>query len=291
MTIGVTGAAGKLGRFVMANLKERAAPDQLVALVRSQDRAADLGVEVREADYSIVESLDSSLKGIDSLLLISSSEVGKRATQHATVIAAAARQGVKHIVYTSLLRANSSPLSLAEEHFATEGALKDSGLSFTILRNSWYTENYTGSIGGALRGGAFIGSAGNGRISSASRADYAEAAAIVLTSDGHVGRTYELAGDIAYTLTDLAAELSRQTGRDIPYRNLSEADYAAALAGFGLPEPLARAIAGWDVAASRDALFDDGGELSRLLGRATTPLRVSVAEALRKTANWTVPLT
>ncbi|MGN8119856.1 SDR family oxidoreductase [Labrys sp. 22185] len=283
MTIGVTGAAGQLGRFVLASLRKRGAGN-VVALVRSQDKAVDLGVQVREADYDVVATLDSSLKGIDTLLLISSSEVGKRKAQHANVIAAAARQGVKHIVYTSLLRADSSPLSLAEEHLATEKDLKASGLPVTILRNSWYTENYTGSIGGALAGGAFIGSAGDGRISSAARADYAEAAAIVLTSDGHIGRTYELAGDTSYTLTELAAEISRQSGRDIPYRNLSVADYAAVLAGFGLPEPLAHAIAGWDFGASQGGLFDDGHELSRLLGRPTTSLGVSVAEALSKLA-------
>ncbi len=283
MTIAVTGASGQLGRFVINSLKGKTSPANVVALVRSLDKTSDLGVQAREADYDRPDTLDSGLQGVDTLLLISSSEIGKRKAQHANVIAAAERQQVKRIVYTSLLHADTSPINLAEEHLATEADLKAaSSIAFTILRNSWYTENYTGSISAALAGGAFIGSAGNGRISSAARADYAEAAAVVLTSDGHAGRTYELAGDTAYTLSDLAAEISRQTGKDIPYRNLPEAEYAAALVGFGLPEFLARAIAGWDVGASHDALFDDSRMLSRLIGRPTTSLADSVADALRK---------
>jgi len=189
---------------------------------------------------------------------------------------------VKRIVYTSLLRADTTPLtSLADERRATEADLDASSIPFTILRNGWYTENYARSVGGAVAGGAFIGSAGDGRISSAARADYAEAAVAVLTGEGHEGRTYELAGDDAYTLADLAAEISRQTGKDIPYRNLPEADYAKALVGFGLPEGMAHHIANYDVGTSQGALFEDGRRLSRLIGRPTTPLSAAVAEALR----------
>ena len=174
-----------------------------------------------------------------------------------------------------------STISLAGEHLATEAALKQSGIPFTLLRNGWYTENYTGSISGALAGGAFIGSAGDGKISSAARADYAEAAVAVLTGEGHEGKIYELAGDEAYTLTDLAAEISKQTGKNIPYKNLPEAEYAAILASFGLPEGLAQAIAGWDVSVSKGDLFDDGRQLSALIGRPTTPLSIVVADALK----------
>ncbi|NTW03160.1 MAG: NAD(P)H-binding protein, partial [Oscillochloris sp.] len=216
----------------------------------------------------------------DTLLLISSNEVGQRAVQHHNVIEAATKAGVKRIVYTSLLHADTSLLSLAEEHHATEVALKASGIPFTILRNGWYTENYTGSIPGAIAGGAFIGSAGTGKIASASRIDYAEAAVAVLAGEGHAGKIYELAGDEAYTLSDLAAEISRQTGKTIPYKDLPEAGYAAALASFGLPDGLAQAFAGYDVAASQGALFDDGHQLSALIGRPTTPLSAAVAEAL-----------
>jgi NAD(P)H dehydrogenase (quinone) len=165
--------------------------------------------------------------------------------------------------------------------FQIEKCWKASGVPYTILRNGWYTENYTGSIGGALAGGAYTGSAGDGKIASAPRADYAEAAVAVLTGTGHEGKTYELAGDEAYTLTDLAAEISRQTGKTIPYKNLPEAEYAAALASFGLPEGFAQALAGWNVAASKGALFDDGRQLSTLIGRPTTPLSTAVADALK----------
>jgi NAD(P)H dehydrogenase (quinone) len=171
-------------------------------------------------------------------------------------------------------------LSLAGEHIETEQMLKASGLPYTVLRNGWYTENYTGSVKPAVANGAFVGSAGNGKISSAARADYAEAAAVVLTTEGHDGKTYELAGDTAYTLTELAAEIARQAGKPIPYKDLPQADYAAILAGIGLPAMFADAIASWDVGASQGALFDDGKQLSALIGRPTTPLSAVVAQAL-----------
>lgn len=281
MTIAITGATGQLGRLVFNKLKEKVSHAEIVALARTPAKASDLGVPVREADYEQPATLEQSLSGVDTLLLISSSEVGKRAVQHQNVIEAAKRAGVKRIVYTSLLHADTSPLDLAEEHLATEAELKDSGIPFTILRNGWYSENYTNSIPGALAGGAFIGSAGTGKIASATREDFAEAAVSVLTGEGHIGKTYELAGDDAYTLSDLATEISAQTGKNIPYKNLSEADYAAALIGFGLPETLAQAIAGWDTAASNGALFDDSRELSALIGRPTTRLSVAVADALK----------
>jgi len=280
MTIAITGATGQLGRIIIGNLKGKGLSAEVFALVRSPEKAADLGVGVREADYSKPDTLRSALAGIDTLLLISSSEIGQRAVQHRNVIDAAKSAGVKWIVYTSLLRADTSPLSLADEHRETEADLISSGIPYTILRNGWYSENYTGSIGGALGGGAFIGSAGDGKISSAARADYAEAAVAVLTDASHQGKVYELAGDEAYTLTQLAAEISRQTRRDIPYKNLPEADYVAALASFGLPEGFAKAIAGWDVGASSGALFDDGHQLSKLIGHPTTSLSAAVAAAL-----------
>lgn len=280
--IAITGATGQLGRLVVEKLKDKVPASDIVALARSTAKAADMGVEAREADYDRPETLSSALSGVDTLLLISSSEVGKRAAQHRNIIEAAKKGGVKRIVYTSLLHADTSPLDLAAEHLATEAELKASGIPFTILRNGWYTENYTSSIPGALGGGAFLGSAGEGRVSSATRADFAEAAVAVLTAEGHEGKTYELAGDEAWTLSDLAAEISRQTGREIPYKNLPEEEYAAALAGFGVPEGFARMIAGWDVGVSRGALFDDGRQLSKLTGRSTTTLSAAVADALNQ---------
>lgn len=281
MTIAITGATGQLGRLVVGKLKEKVSPSEIIALARNTAKASDLGVTVREANYDQPATLEQALSGVETLLLISSSEVGKRAAQHRNVIKAAKNTGVKRIVYTSLLHADSSPLSLAEEHRATEAELKESGIPYTILRNGWYSENYAGSIPGALAGGAFIGSAGEGKISSATRQDFAEAAVAVLTSEGHEGKIYELAGDDAYTLSDLAAEVTRQTGKTIPYKNLSEADYADALTGFGLPDGLAQAIAGWDTDASQGALFDDSRQLSALIGRPTTSLSTVVADALK----------
>ena len=284
MTVAVTGANGQLGRLVVEKLKARIPAGDIVALARTPAKAGDLGVATRPGDYEAPDELRETLKGVDTLLLISSSELGKRAAQHHNVIAAAKASGVKAIVYTSLLRADTSTLNLAPEHIATEAELKASGLAFTILRNGWYSENYAASIPGAIAGGAFIGSAGEGKISGAARADYAEAAATALLDAAHRGKTYELAGDTAFTLTELAAEISRQTGKTIPYKNLSEADYAATLAGFGLPAAFASAIASWDVEASKGALFDEGRRLSALIGRPTTPLTQVVKAALSRAA-------
>ncbi len=235
---------------------------------------------MRAADYGDPVALAAALACVDILLLISSSEVGARVAHHRNVIAAAKAAGVGRIAYTSILHADASPIGLADDHRATEADLRASGVAFTLLRNGWYVENYTAAIPGALAGGALIGAAGDARISAAPRADYAEAAAVVLAGDGHAERTYELAADQAFTLADLAAEIARQVGRAIPYRNLSEADYAAALAGFGLPDPAARAYARYDTDAAAGALLDEGRALSALIGRPTTPLAASVAAAL-----------
>jgi NAD(P)H dehydrogenase (quinone) len=281
----ITGASGQLGRLVIDNLLARVSPSRLVAAVRQPDKVADLaarGVKVRLADYDRPETLADAFAGVERLLLISSSEVGKRAPQHSAVIAAAKRAGVKLIVYTSLLHADASPLGLAGEHKETEAALEASGIPFVILRNGWYTENYAASIAPALAHGVFIGSAGNGRIASAARADYAEAAAAVLAGEGHAGRIYELAGDTSYTLDEFAAELSRQSGRTIPYKNLSEEDYKAVLIGAGLPDVFAALYADSDAGAAKGALFDDGRQLSALIGRPTTPLATVIAAALKK---------
>ncbi|WP_207493760.1 SDR family oxidoreductase [Aridibaculum aurantiacum] len=281
MKIAITGASGQLGRIVVSKLKEKLAADNIVAMARTTSKAEDLGVELRHADYSIPGTLDTALAGVDTLLLISSSEIGQRAAQHRNTIEAAKNAGVKWIVYTSLLHADTSTLSLAGEHLETEATLKQAGIPYTILRNGWYTENYTGSIGGALAGGAFIGSAGEGKISGAARADYAEAAVAVLTGEGHQGKVYELAGDESFTLTDLAAEISKQTGKDIPYKNLPEEEYASILSSFGIPEGFAKAIAGWDTSAANGDLYDNSRQLSSLIGRPTTSLSATVAEALK----------
>ena len=238
-------------------------------------------MQVRRADYSDAASLDAAFQGADKVLLISSNEIGQRLSQHRAVIDAAKRAEVKLLAYTSVLRADTSTLGLAAEHLHTEQAIKESGVPAAILRNGWYTENYTAGIPNAVAQGAIYGSAGAGRIASAARSDYADAAAAVLSGSGHAGKVYELAGDSAYTLGELAAEVTRQTGKMVEYRNIPEADYKAALIGFGLPEEIAVLLSDSDTAASKGALFDDGRQLSALLGRPTTPWTSSVAAALK----------
>lgn len=213
------------------------------------------------------------------LLLISSSEVGQREAQHAAVIDAAKAAGVQFIAYTSLLHADSSPLSLAVEHQATEVKLAASGIGYALLRNGWYSENYAASIAPALEHQAFIGAAGDGKIASASRQDYAEAAAKVMLTDNQAGKVYELAGDSAYTLSEFSAEIARQSGKPVEYVNLSQADFAAALKQAGLPEGLADLLADSDHGAAQGGLFDDSHTLSQLIQRPTTPF----AETIRAT--------
>lgn len=273
--IAITGATGQLGRLVIQQLLHTIPAGQIVAAVRSPAKAADLaalGVQVREADYTRPDTLESAFQGVDKLLLISSSEVGQRAAQHAAVIAAAQKAGVKLLVYTSILHADSSPLALASEHVETERALRASGLPHVLLRNGWYTENYAASIAPALQFGAVMGSAQQGRIASAARADYAAAAAAVLTREDQAGKVYELAGDSAYTLAQFAEEIARQSGKPVVYTDLPQADYAAALEQAGLPKGFAALLADSDVGASKGGLFDDSRQLSQLIGRPTTPL-------------------
>lgn len=280
MTIAITGATGQLGRLVINTLKTKNAPGGIVALARNIDKAADLGVPARIFDYDAPETLPAALDGIDTLLLISGSDIGRRVSQHAAVIEAAKAAGVQHIVYTSLLKAPSSTLGLALEHVETEKLLAASGIGHTVLRNGWYTENHAMGLPAALEHNALIGAAKDGRISSATRQDYAEAAAAVLLDTGLQGKTYELSGDESFTLADLAATLSAQAGKDIPYVDMPEADYAAALTGAGLPTELAGFLAHCDVEASKGVLFHDGTQLSTLIGRPTTPLATAVAAAI-----------
>jgi len=280
----VTGATGQLGRLVIQNLLRTEPASSIVAVVRDPAKAADLsilGVQVRQADYTQPASLKTALAGADKLLLISSSELGQRASHHRAVIDAAIYCEVKLIGYTSVLHANTSPLGLADEHNQTEVMLKASAIPFVLLRNGWYTENYATSIPTALAHGALMGSAGDGRIASASRTDYAAAAALTMTLPDQAGRVYELAGDTAYTLSEFAAEISRQSGKAVNYMNLPRADYKAALVGFGLPEPIADLLADSDSGASQGGLFDDKRELSTLIGRPTTPMAETIAAELK----------
>jgi NAD(P)H dehydrogenase (quinone) len=279
----VTGATGQLGRLVIASLLKTTPAAQIVAAVRDAGKAADLaarGVQVRRADYTDPASLDAAFQGATKVLLISSNELGNRVSQHINVIDAAKRAKVRLLAYTSVLHADRSALSLAAEHRATEDAVRASGLPYTLLRNGWYVENYTGSLGAALAHGALAGGAGEGRIAAASRTDYAEAAAAVLASAKPVEQVYELAGDTSFTLADLAAEVSRQTGKPLPFHNLAQQDYLAMLLNVGLPAPLAELISDSDACAAKGALDDASGTLGKLIGHPTITLSAAVKAAL-----------
>lgn len=277
--IAITGASGQLGRLVIQSLLERVPAEQIVALVRDPGKVQDLaaqGVVVRTADYNQPATLTAALKGVDKLLLISSNELGNRAAQHRAVIDAAKAAGVTLLAYTSVLHADTSTLGLAAEHRDTEAALKASGVPHVLLRNGWYSENYLANVPSAVEHGVLLGSAGEGRISSAPRADYAQAAAVVLTTEGQADKVYELAGDSSYTLTELAALISQKTGKPVVYQNLPQAEFEAVLISVGLPAGLAALLADSDAAAAKGALFDESGALGRLIGRGTTPVRESL---------------
>lgn len=280
----ITGATGQLGRLVIEALLKHVPPGEIIAAVRNPAKAGDLaaqGVVVREADYDRPETLGPAFAGARKVLLISSSEIGRRGPQHRAAIAAAQAAGVSLFAYTSVLHADTSPLVIADDHKETEAALKASGVPHVLLRNGWYTENYTAAIAPALAHGAVIGASGDGRISAAARADYAQAAAaVLLSSEPQAGKVYELAGDGSFTKAEFGAELARQSGKPVAYQNLPEAAYAQALAGAGLPEAFAAILAQSDTATAQGALFDDSGTLSRLLGRPTTPLAETIAKAL-----------
>ncbi|MFI9268021.1 SDR family oxidoreductase [Streptomyces werraensis] len=283
MSIVVTGASGKLGRHVVEQLLEKVPAGQVTAVVRSPEKAAGLaerGVRVAVADYNAPETFDGLFAAGDKVLLISGNEFDKgRVRQHSVVIDAAKAAGVALLAYTSA--PGSLTAALADDHRGTERALLDSGVPYVLLRNGWYHENYTENLAPVLEHGAVVAAAGEGRVSSASRADYAAAAVTVLTGEGHENTTYELGGDEAWSFAEYAAELSRQTGREIGYNPVTPEALTGILAGAGVPEPVAAVFAGVDAAIAKGELVVDSGDLSRLAGRPTTPLAEAVAAALK----------
>jgi NAD(P)H dehydrogenase (quinone) len=280
----VTGATGKLGRLVVNGLLAKLSPTDVAIAVRDPQKAAEFaarGVSVRRADYNEPTSLEQAFAGADTVMLISSNEVGRRVAQHEAVIEAAHKRGVKLLAYTSLLRADTSGLAIAEEHRQTEKAIRASGIPFVFLRNGWYIENHTDQIPTILQHNAIVGAAGEGRFASATRQDYADAAVAVLTNGGQENTVHELAGDGAFTLSEFAAELSKQTDRTITYNNLPPEEYKGVLAGAGLPEPFVNVLVDSDVQASRGALHGSSADFRRLIGRPTTPLSAAIAAARR----------
>lgn len=275
MTIAVTGATGHLGRLAIDALVGRGvAANDLVAIVRDPAKAAELsaqGVDVRRADYNDRSALDQALAGVDKLLLISSSEVGQREVQHANIIDAATAAGVEFIAYTSILRADTSPVGLAPEHKATEKKLAASSIDHALLRNGWYWENYLGSVPTAVETGKLFGSAGEGRVAGATRKDYAEAAAAVLLADGQAGKVYELGGDERLTYPELAETIGKKAGKTVEYNDLPQAEYASLLEGAGLPAAVANMLADSDAGVALGALDTDSGDLQALIGRNSTP--------------------
>jgi len=281
--IAITGANGNLGKLVVKGLLETLPANQIVAAVRNPEKFGDpcnLGVEARKADYDRPKTLTEAFVGIDKLLLISAVVPGERFRQHKAVIDAAKHSDVKLLAYTSMLRADTSTMLLAPEHKQTEEHLKESGLTFVLLRNGWYLENHTGALAPALTHGAIMGCAGRGRFASASRADYAGAAVTVLTQPGHENKTYELAGDHSFSMYEFAEELSKQAGRSVVYNNVTAAEYEAALLSFGLPQMIVNVVIDADLKSLKGELDSSSRDLSKLIGRNTTTFSQAIKSAL-----------
>ncbi|TWV46037.1 SDR family oxidoreductase [Streptomyces misionensis] len=285
MSIIVTGATGQLGRLTVEALLRRGVPaSRIVATGRNVagiEDLADRGVTVRRADFADPDSLATAFAGADKLLLVSTTDVDRRVDHHRRAIDAALAAGVSLVAYTSMAHADTATTILAATHRATEEYLRERDVPSVLLRNSWYLENYTAQLPLILRQGVIVGAAGEGRVSAATRADYAAAAAAVLTTEGHAGAVYELGGDEAFTMTELAAAVSAATGKAITYTDLPAAELAQALTGAGVPAALARVLADADLGLGRGELFTGSGDLSRLTGRPTTTLADALAEALR----------
>ena len=286
--IAVTGATGHLGRLVIDGLLKTVPASEIIAVVRTPAKAADLaalGVSVRAGDYTQPDTLRPALAGADKVLLISSSDLSEgsdaRAAQHQAVLNAAQAEGVSLLAYTSILRADTSPLALARVHKATEDSIRESGIPFVFLRNGWYFENQTGALAPAIQHGAIMGAAGEGKFASAGRADYAAAAVAALTLPGQENNIYELAGDTPYTLTELAAEVAQHSGKPVAYHNMPAAEYQKALEGFGLPAPLAEMVADADAGAAKGELNGSSADMRSLIGRPTMTLTEAVAAAVK----------
>jgi NAD(P)H dehydrogenase (quinone) len=280
----ITGATGALGRLAVDSLLRRVPASSIIAGVRDTAKAADLaakGVTLRELDYNRPETIGPALKGVDRVLLISGNEVGKRTAQHTAVIQAARAAGVSRLAYTSILRADTSTVGLAKEHKATEEALAKSGVPYVLLRHGWYTENFLNGIAQALQFGALAHCAGDGRFSSATRAEFADADIAVLTADTVAnGQKYELAGSSSFTKPELATILSRLSGKAVANNALAEAAYNAMLVQAGLPGFVADILASSDAGAARGDLFDDSHTLEKLIGRPTQTIEAAVNAAL-----------
>ena len=283
MKIAVTGATGQLGRLVVNQLLEKGGDLEVIAVVRDPGKAEALaarGAEVRVAAYDDPAALAKALAGVDKVLLISSSEVGKRIQQHKNVIDAAKAAGVKHLLYTSAPRATATALILAPEHKATEENIHASGLPYTILRNNWYTENYLRQVEPAKATGKLVTAAGSGKVASATRADFAAGAVAALTGSGHEGKTYELGGDHAWDFNELAAALGEVIGKPVVYQPVSPDELKQILIGTGANEGMAGFASALDANIADGALAEVTHDLSRLIGRPTTPLKEGLAKAL-----------
>ncbi len=276
MKVAVTGSTGQLGNLVIEKLLERTSAENIIAVARNTEKAKGLtekGVEVRHGDYDNAASLEKAFNGVDRVLLISSSEVGKRASQHKNVIDAAKKAGVSQIVYTSITKADTSTNPLAPEHKETESYIKSSGLAYTIVRNNWYTENYVSYIDGAKTFGQVAAAAKNGKVASASREDYAEGAAAVLLGEGHAGKTYEFGGDHAFDYKELASTIGDIIGKEVPYVEVSEKDVTEMLKSSGMDEGTAGFYAMLDTSISEGTLEYSNGNLTKIIGRPTTTLK------------------
>ena len=279
----VTGATGKFGTKVVETLLKTVPASQLAVSVRKPEKAEGLrarGVEVRQGDFDHPQSLDSAFAGIDRLLIISADGDNEtRIRQHRDAVAAAERAGVKFIAYTSLVNATESKNLFAPTHQATEEAILKTGIPYSFLRNNWYLENEIPGIQGVLAGAPWVTSAGDGRVGWALQQDYAEAAATVLSGNGHENKIYELSGK-SLTQEEFVSLLGSVLGKEVTVQQVDDTTYADIMKNAGIPDFVIPILVDIQKSIREGTLDFESNDFEKVLGRPATPIKEALTQIL-----------
>ncbi|WP_406028605.1 SDR family oxidoreductase [Nocardioides sp. NBC_00850] len=280
MTIAITGASGQLGRLVADQLLTTVDPAEVVLLTRDPAKLADYaerGADVRAADFSKPDELAEAFAGVERVLLISTDAVGARVEGHLAAIDAAVKAGVRHMAYTSVSGPTAdNPAGVVADHAATEDALRESGLAWTMLRNNLYADMQVDSVAQAAATGQLVTNTGDGGAAYVTRADCAAVAAGVLTGEGHEGKAYDVTGPHAYTAADLAELATEKAGKPVEVVQVDDDAYTAGLVSAGLPDFIAPLLTSFGTATRLGKLATVTDVVEQVGGRKPTPLSALV---------------